>query len=148
MGKGGRNEHAVVLQHPFDLGKGFLRLRHDVQSVGHNHHVEGLIRIRQVEHILHGKMQLRRVVIPPCFKNHLRGGVRRLDVRCRVHNVLCDQPCASCQIQHRLGFHDRPDQLIHLVIRRPILSHEAVVTSGIFVPEILMSSHLCHSFLS
>ena len=30
MGKGGRDEHTVVLQHPADLGKGFLRLRHDV----------------------------------------------------------------------------------------------------------------------
>ena len=42
-----------------DLGKGFLRLRHDVQRIGHDHHIEGFVRIGQAEHILHGKVQLR-----------------------------------------------------------------------------------------
>ena len=58
MGECRRNEHAVILQHPANFNKGFLRLRYDVQRVGHDRHIEGLIRIRQVEHILHGKVQL------------------------------------------------------------------------------------------
>ena len=45
VGKGGRDEHTVVLQHPADLGKGFLRLLLNVQRVGHDHHVEGLLHI-------------------------------------------------------------------------------------------------------
>ena len=141
MGKGRRNQHAIVFQHPANLGKGFLRLRHDMQCVGHDHHIEGLVRIGQVEHILHRKVQLCRLIIPLCFKNHLRGGIRRLDVRRRIYDVLCDQPRAGCQFQHRFGFHDWPEQRIHLLIRRPILSHKAVVTTGIFVPEGLSFFH-------
>ena len=144
MGEGGRDEHAVLFQHPMNLGKGFLRLRHNVQCVGHDNHVEGLLRIGQAEHILHGKMQLCRAVILLCLGDHLRRGVRRLNVRRRVHDVLCDQPCAGSKLQHRLGFYNRPDQRIHLVIRRPILSHKAVVTIGIFVPEVLVFSHRYH----
>ena len=49
-------------------------------------------------------------------------------------------------LQHRFPFHDRPDQLIHLLIRRPILSHKAVVPIGIFVPEVLVFLHRYHSF--
>ena len=64
VGEGGRDEHAAVLQYPADLGKGLLRLRHDVQRIGHDHHIEGFVRIRQAEHILHRKVQLRRAVIP------------------------------------------------------------------------------------
>ena len=145
MGKGRRNEHAVILQNPADLGKGFLRLRHDVQRVGHDHHVEGLVRIRQAEHILHRKVQLRRLITPLCFKNHLRRCVRGLDMRRRIHDVLCDQPRAACQLQHRLGFHHRLDQLIHLFVCRPILSHKAVVPTGISVPEGLSFTHGCLS---
>ena len=146
MGKGGCDEHTVVLQHPADLGKGLLRLRHDMQCVGHDHHIKGLVRIGQAEHILHGEVQLGRAGISLCLGDHLRRGVRRLDVRRRVYDVFCDQSRAGRQLQHRLGFYNRPDQLIHLVIRRPILSHKAVVTSGIFVPEILVSLHRYHSF--
>ena len=141
MGKGRRNQHAVILQNPLDFLQGFLRLRHDMQCVGYDHHIEGLVRIGQAEHILHRKVQLCRLIIPLCFKNHLRGGVRRLDVRRRIHDVLCDQPRAGRQFQHRFGFHHRPDQRIHLLIRRPILSHKAVVTTGIFVPKVLLFFH-------
>ena len=141
MGEGRRNQHAIVFQHPADLGKGFLRLRHDVQRVGHDHHVEGLLRIGQAEHILHGKVQLCRAIIPLCLGDHLCGGVRRLDVCRRIYDVFCDQSRAGSKLQHRLVPHDRPDQLIHLVIRRPILSHKAVVTSGIFVPKVLVFTH-------
>ena len=146
MGEGRRDEHTVILQHPLDFLQGFLRLRHDVQCVGHDHHIKGLIRIGQAEHILHGEVQLCRSVIPLCFGDHLRGGVRRLDVRRRVYDVFCDQSRAGRKLQHRLGFYNRPDQCIHLVIRRPILSHKAVIPPGIFVPEILVFLHLFHSF--
>ena len=95
----------------------------------------------QAEHILHGKVQLCRAVIPLCLCDHLRRDVCRLDVRRRVYDVFCDQSRAGCQLQHRFCFHHRPDQLIHLVIRRPILSHKAVVPTGISVPEILSFFH-------
>ena len=147
MGEGGRDEHAAVLQYPADLGKGLLRLRHDVQRIGHDHHIEGFVRIRQAEHILHRKVQLRRAVIPSGFDNHLRGGVRRLDVRRRVHDVFCNQPRAGRQLQHRFRFHDRPDVRTHFVIRRPILSHKAVVPTGIFVPKVLLFFHSCCPYL-
>ena len=38
--------------------------------------------------------------------------------------------------------HKWSDQCIHLVIRRPILSHKAVVPTGIFVPEVLAFLHI------
>ena len=145
MGEGRRDEHSVILQHPADLGKGLLRLRHDVQRVGHDHYIKGLIRIGQAEHILHGKVQLRRSVVPFCLGNHLRGGIRRLDVCRRVYDVFCDQSRAGSKLQHSFGFYNRPEQRIHLLIRRPILSHKAVVPSGIFVPEGLVFSHSHHS---
>ena len=44
---------------------------------------------------LHGKVQLCRLIVPLCFKDHLRGGVRRLDVRRRVYDVFCDQSRAG-----------------------------------------------------
>ena len=84
--------------------------------------------------------------IPLCLSDHLRRGVRRLDVCRRVHDVLCNQSRAGSKLQHRLVPHDRSDQLIHLVIRRPILLHKAIVPTGISVPEVLVSSHRCHSF--
>ena len=35
---------------------------------------------------------------------------------------------------------------IHHFVCRPVFSHKAVVPTGIFVPEALVFSHLCHSF--
>ena len=74
---------------------------------------------------------------------------RRPSPRCvppRSRCVLRSIPCRSPSSSTVLCFHDRPDQLIHLVIRRPILSHKAVVPTGIFVPEILVFLHRYHSF--
>jgi len=116
-----------------------------MQRVGHDHYIKGLIRIGQAEHILHGEVQLGSAVIPLRLSDHLRRGVRRLDVCRRVYDVFCNQSRAGSKLQHRLVPHDRPDQLIHLVIRRPILSHKAVVLTGIFVPEVLVFSHVDHS---
>ena len=141
MGKGGRNQHAVVLQHPANFGESLLRLRHDVQGVGHDDHVKAAVGVGEAEHILHGEVQLGRAGISLCLSDHLRRGVRRLDMCRRVYDVFCDQSRAGCQFQHRFGFHHRPDQLIHLFVCRPILSHKAVVTTGIFVPEGLSFFH-------
>ena len=117
-----------------------------MQRVGHDHYIKGLVRIGQAEHILHGEVQLGRAVIPLRLGDHLRRGVRRLDVCRRVHDVFCNQSRAGRQLQHRFMPHNWPDQLIHLVIRRPILSHKAVVPTGIFVPEVLVFLHRYHSF--
>ena len=146
MGEGRRDERAVVFQYPFYLLQGFFRLRHDMQRVGHDHYIKGLVRIGQAEHILHGEVQLGRAVIPLRLGDHLRRGVRRLDVCRRVHDVFCNQSRAGGQLQHRLGFHLRSDQFIHLVICCPVLSHKAVIPTGIFIPEILVFSHRYHSF--
>ncbi len=40
------------------LGKCFLRMRYNVQCIGNNDNIKGLVSIRQMEHILHGKIQL------------------------------------------------------------------------------------------
>ena len=85
-------------------------------------------------------------VIPLRLGDHLRRGVRRLDVCRRVYDVFCDQSRSGSKLQYSFMPHDRPDQLIHLVIRRPILSHKAVVPTGIFVPEVLVFLHRYHSF--
>jgi len=146
MGEGRRNQHAVILQNPLDFLQGFLRLWHDMQCVGHDHHIKGLVRVGQAEHILHGKVQLCRAIIPLCLSDHLRGGIRRLDVCRRIYDVFCNQSRAGGQLQHRFGFHHRPDQCIHLVICCPILSHKAVVPTGIFVPKVLVFLHRYHSF--
>lgn len=89
---------------------------------------------------------LEEIFIPLCLGDHLCGSVRRLDMCRRVYDMLCNQSRAGSKLQHRLVPHDRPDQLIHLFVCRPILSHKAVVTSGIFVPEILVFLHRYHFF--
>ena len=104
MGEGRRNQHAVIPQYTMDLGKGFLRLRYDVQGVGHDHHLEGLVRIGQTEHIPHRKVQLGRVIIPLCLGDHLHGGVRRLDMRRRVYDVFSNQTRAGGKLQHCFAF--------------------------------------------
>ena len=81
-----------VFQYPFYLLQGFFRLRHDMQRVGHDHYIKGLVRIGQAEHILHGEVQLGRAVIPLRLGDHLRRGVRRLDVCRRVHDVFAINP--------------------------------------------------------
>ena len=58
MGKCRRDQNAVVLQHPADLRQRFLRLRHDMQRIGHDDRVKAFVGIGQVKHILHGKCSL------------------------------------------------------------------------------------------
>ena len=111
-------------------------MRHDVQRIGHNHNVKGLGRIGQAKHILHRKIQLCRAVIPLGFGNHFRRSIRRFDMLCRADDVLHDQPRAGGKLQNRFGFHNRSNQLVHLPIRRRVLSHEAVIPLCIFIPEI------------
>ena len=131
----------VVLQYPPYFLQGLFRMRHYVKRVGRDHHFEGLLCIGQAEHILYGKVQLCGLIVPPCFKDHLCRGVRSLDMRRRIHDALCDKPRAGGNLQHGFCFHHRPDQPIHLLIRRPVLSHEAVVPTGILVPEALAFVH-------
>ena len=141
MGEGGGCQHAVVLQHPPDLPQRHLRLGNDVQRVGYDHHVKGLIRVGQVEHILHGDVQLCRVVLPLRLRDHLLGGVRRLDVLRRADDVLGDQPCARGQLQYRLVPHHRAEQVVHLRVSPTVLVHEAVVDRRVPVPEIPVFFH-------
>ena len=112
MGKGGRNQHAVVLQHPANLGEGLLRLRHDVQGVGHDDHVKAAVGVGEAEHILHGEMQLGGAVVPLRLRDHLRRCVRGLDMGGAVHDVFGDQSRAGGQLQHGSVPHHRPQKLI------------------------------------
>ena len=112
MGKSGRNQHAVVLQHPVNFGESLLRLRHDVQGVGHDDHVKAAVGIGQVKHVLHGEMQLGGSVVPFRIRDHLRRCVRGLDMGGAVYDVLGDQSRAGGQLQHGSVPHHRPQQLI------------------------------------
>lgn len=53
MGKGWRNQRAIVFKHTAKLGECFLGVRHNVQCIGDNNNIKGLVSIRQMEHILH-----------------------------------------------------------------------------------------------
>lgn len=66
MGKGRSNQRAIVFKHTTKLDKGFLRVRHNVQCIGDNDNIKGLVSIRQMEHILHGKIQLGGKITPLC----------------------------------------------------------------------------------
>ena len=87
MGKGGRHQHAVVLQHPADLGEGLLRLRNDMQGVGHDDHLKAAVGVGQVKHVLHGEMQLGGSVVPLRLRDHLRRCVRGLDMSGAVYDL-------------------------------------------------------------
>ena len=45
MGKSWGDQHAVILQHSPYLRQCFLRLWNDMQGIGHNHNVKGLLGI-------------------------------------------------------------------------------------------------------
>lgn len=112
MGKGGRHQHAVVLQHPANLGEGLLRLRHDVQGVGHDDHVKAAVGVGETEHVLHREMQLGGSVVPFRIRDHLRRCVRGLDMGGAVYNVFGDQSGAGGQLQRGSVPRHRPQQLI------------------------------------
>ncbi len=73
MGKGRRNQHAIVFKHTAKLGEGSLRMRYNVAH-WNNDNIKGLVSIRQMEHILHGKIQLGGKITPLCLRNHRCGG--------------------------------------------------------------------------
>ena len=141
MGKGGRHQHAVVLQHPADLGEGLLRLRNDMQGVGHDDHLKAAVGVGQVKHVLHGEMQLGGSVVPLRFCDHLRRSVCGLNMSGTVYNVFGDHSRACGQLQHGFVPHHGAQQLVQPLVSRCILAHEAVVPPGVFIPEILTVSH-------
>ena len=112
MGESGGNQYTVILQHPSDLQKGFFRLGYNMQGIGHDHNIEGLIGIRQMKHILHRKIQLRPTVLPFGLRNHFRGSIRGLDMLRLSHNMLGNHSGAGGQLQHRFVFYHRSDQRI------------------------------------
>lgn len=95
MGKGRSNQRAIVFKHTAKLDKGFLRVRHNVQCIGDNDNIKGLVSIRQMEHILHGKIQLGGKITPLCLRNHRCGGVGSLNVVGRTQEMFCHLPCAN-----------------------------------------------------
>lgn len=112
MGKGGRNQHAVVLQHPANFGESLLRLRHNMQGIGYDYHVKAFVGIGEVKHILHRKVQLRRLIIPPRFCDHLRRCIRGLDMIGAAHDIFGNRSRAGGQLQHRFVPHHRAQQLV------------------------------------
>ena len=141
MGEGRRNQNAIVPQHPANFGESLLRLRHDMQGIGHNDHVKTFIGIGKAKHILHREMQLGRMIISLRFRDHLRRCIRSLDMGSAAHDIFGDQPRACGQLQHGFVPHHGAQQLVHLLISCGVLSHEAVVPPGVFIPEILTVSH-------
>ena len=93
------------------------------------------------KHILHREMQLGRMIISLRFRDHLRRCIRSLDMGSAAHDIFGDQPRACGQLQHGFVPHHGAQQLVHLLISCGVLSHEAVVPPGVFIPEILTVSH-------
>lgn len=92
MGKGRSNQRAIVFKYTAKLDKGFLRVRHNVQCIGDNDNIKGLVSIRQMKHILHGKIQLGGKITPLCLRNHRCGGVGSLNVVGRTQEMFCHLP--------------------------------------------------------
>ena len=141
VGKGRRNQHAVVLQHATNFREGFLRFRYNVQRIDHDHHIEGLVSIGQMEHILHRKIEFRRFYALFCLLDHLLGCVGSFNMVSRANDMFGNQPCAGRQLQHGFLPHHRAQQFVQPLVSRCILAHETVVPPGVFVPEILTVSH-------
>ena len=141
VGEGRRNQNAIVPQHPANFGESLLRLRHDMQGIGHNDHVKTFIGIGKAKHILHREMQLGRMIISLRFRDHLRRCIRSLDMGSAAHDIFGDQTCTGCQLQHRFVPYHRAQQLVQPLVSRCVLAHEAVVPPGVFIPEILTVSH-------
>ena len=112
MGKGRRNQHAIVFKHTAKLGEGSLRMRYNVQRIGDNDNIKGLVSIRQMEHILHGKIQLGGKITPLCLRNHRCGGIGSLNVIGRTQEMLCHLPCAGGYLQNGFVPHSRAKQRI------------------------------------
>ena len=112
MGKGRSNQRAIVFKHTAKLDKGFLRVRHNVQCIGDNDNIKGLVSIRQMEHILHGKIQLGGKITLLCLRNHRCGGVGSLNVVGRTQEMFCHLPCAGGYLQNGFVPHSRAKQCI------------------------------------
>ena len=104
------------------------------RRVGYDYHIEGLIRIRQAEQQSCTEKCSFASSYPLHLGDHLRRGVVASMCAAAFTIMLCNQSRAGRQLQHRFVPHDRRI-ISYIVIRRPILSHKAVVTSGIFVPR-------------
>ena len=112
IGKGRSNQRAIVFKHTAKLDKGFLGVRHNVQCIGDNDNIKGLVSIRQMEHILHGKIQLGGKIAPLCLRNHRCGDVGSLNVVGRTQEMLCHLPCAGGYLQNGFVPHSRAKQRI------------------------------------
>ena len=130
------DEHAVVPQHAANLSQRLFRL--DVQRVGDDHHVKGFVGIREVEHILHGEVQLARRIVAPCLRDHLRRLIRGLDGARYARDLARDQPRARRQLQHILVLHGVVHQVNHPLVGRCVPSEKGVVAPGVFIPEVLV----------
>ena len=141
MGKGGCDQHAVVFQHATNFREGFLRFRYNVQRIDHDHYIERLVGIGQMEHILHRKIEFRRFHALFRLLDHLLGCVGSFNVVGIADDMFGNQPCAGRQLQHGFLPHHRAQQLVQLLVSRCVLAHETVVPPGVFIPKILTVSH-------
>ena len=80
-----------------------------MQSIGHDHHIERLVGVRQMEHILHRKMEFRRFHALFRLLDHLLGCVGSFNMVSRADDMLGNQPCAGGKLQHLLVPHHRID---------------------------------------
>ena len=133
MGESGGNEQPIVLQHAAGLGQRFFRLGNDVQRVGYDSHIKGVVRVWEMKHILHGEVELGGAVGQ---MNHFLRGVRCLDLLRGVYDVTCDKPRAGGQLQHGFVPDSGADQLIHLLIGGHVPAQKAVIVRRVLVPKI------------
>ena len=146
MGKGGRDQHAVVFQHPANFREGFLRFRYDVQRIDYDHHIERLVGIGQMEHILHRKIEFRRFYALFRLLDHLFGSVGSFNMVSRADDMLGNPPCAGGQLQHGFVPYHRAQQLVQPLVSRCILAHETVVPSCVSIPKGFWTFHHYSSF--
>ena len=84
------------------LDKGFLRVRLNVQCIGDNDNIKGLVSIRRWNISCTEKCSLEEKITPLCLRNHRCGGVGSLNVVGRTQEMLCHLPCAGGYLQNGL----------------------------------------------
>ena len=144
--KGGTNPHTAVLQYPSDFG------REPFNATAVCSALDTITTSKDLSHgavrtYPAGKGTASQVIIPLSLCNHFRRGIRHLDMYRRVYDVLGDQPRSDGPILTPFCL-SQQDGSAHTIFRiLSCLLHKTVISACISIPEILVFSHCCHSFL-
>ncbi len=139
VGKGRRDQHAVILQNPLDflLGLSPAAARYAARWTRSPHQ-------KTCPHMAGGTYPARRSAAWQSWVSRFASAIISAEASvasmCAAAFTMCfainpvPLPAPAPSWLFTIG----SNKLIHLFICRPILSHKAVVTSGISVPEILV----------